>query len=518
MTAAEAIELIHSGDTVATSGFIGMGHPEELSQAVEAKFLATGAPSGLTLAFGASQSNPTRNDGLNRWCKEGLLKRVFAAHFNLQKDLAQLINDEKVEAYAYPQGVMMHLFRAIGGRKPGVITEIGLKTFVDPRETGGRLNSRSTESMIDLIRLADKEYLWYKAFPVNVALIRGTCADERGNVTCEKEAIRLEFLALALAAKASGGKVIVQVESLAQAGTLDPRRVIVPGVLVDAIVVASPENHWQSHLAPYNPSYTGDVRVPTAGFKPIPLDERKVICRRAAMELVPGAVINLGIGMPEGVSAVAAEEGIIDMLTATVEPGLIGGIPVGGLGFGCSVNPEAMLDHPSQFDFYDGGGLDLACLGMAELDRYGNVNVSKFGPRIAGAGGFINISQSSKKVVFCGTFTASGFKAEIGDGKLKIVAEGKSRKLIEKVGHVTFSGEFARERGMRVLYVTERAVFEMRPEGLTLTEVAPGVKVQSDIVDHMGFKPHIASDLKLMDERIFYDRPMGIREDLTNPR
>lgn len=514
MTAEEAVKLIKPGATVAVSGFIGMGHPEEISKAVEESFLKNGIPNNLTLTYGASQNDGKSNWGLNRWCKEGLISKIIAGHFNLQPDMVKLINQEKVEAYAIPQGVMMHLYRAIGGKKPGVFTHVGLKTFADPRETGGRLNNRSKGEVVKLIELEGKEYLWYKSFPVDVAIIRGTTADERGNVSIEKEAIKGEFYVQALAAKNSGGKVIVQVERLTQTGTIDPRHVVIPGTLVDAIVVAKPENHWQSLAEQYNPSLTGDVKMPLSGIKPIPLDDRKIICRRAAMELIPEAIINLGIGMPEGVSAVAAEEGVIDLLTATVEPGLIGGVPCGGLRFGCSINPEAIIDHPSQFDFYDGGGLDLACLGMAELDASGNVNVSKFGPRIAGPGGFVNITQNSKRVVFCGTLTASGLEIAVEDGKLKITTEGSAKKMVPKVGHITFSGDYAREKGQKVLYVTERAVFEMRPEGLTLTEIAPGMDLEKDILAQMEFKPKIAQDLKRMDARIFQEGPMGIKAEI----
>lgn len=514
MTAEEAVKLIKPGATVAVSGFIGMGHPEEISKAVEESFLKNGVPNNLTLTYGASQNDGKSNWGLNRWCKEGLITKIIAGHFNLQPDMVKLINQEKVEAYAIPQGVMMHLYRAIGGKKPGVFTHVGLKTFADPRETGGRLNNRSKGEVVKLIELEGKEYLWYKSFPVDVAIIRGTTADERGNVSIEKEAIKGEFYVQALAAKNSGGKVIVQVERLTQTGTIDPRDVVIPGTLIDAIVVAKPENHWQSLAEQYNPSLTGDVKMPLSGIKPIPLDDRKIICRRAAMELIPDAIINLGIGMPEGVSAVAAEEGVIDLLTATVEPGLIGGVPCGGLRFGCSINPEAIIDHPSQFDFYDGGGLDLACLGMAELDASGNVNVSKFGPRIAGPGGFVNITQNSKRVVFCGTLTASGLEIVVEDGKLKIATEGSAKKMVPKVGHITFSGDYAREKGQKVVYVTERAVFEMRPEGLTLTEIAPGMDLEKDILAQMEFKPKIAQDLKRMDARIFQEGPMGIKAEI----
>jgi len=516
MTAKEAVKFIKPGATVAVSGFIGMGHPEEISKAVEESFLKNGVPNNLTLTYGASQNDGKSNWGLNRWCKEGLIAKVIAGHFALQPDMPKLINQEKIEAYAFPQGVMMHLFRAIGGKKPGVITHVGLKTFADPREKGGRLNNRSQGEMVKLIELEGKEYLWYKSFPVDVAVIRGTTADERGNVSCEKEAIKLEVYVLALAAHNSGGKVIVQVERLTQSGSIDPRDVVVPGTLVDAIVVAKPENHWQSMAEQYNPALTGDARMPLSEIKQIPLDDCKITCRRAAMELTPDAVVNFGIGMPEVFSAIATEEGINDFLIASVEPGLVGGVPCDGLRFGCSINPEAMIDHPSQFDFYDGGGLDWACMNMAELDAFGNVNVSKNGQHVAGPGEFVNISQNAKTVVFCGTMTGSGLVINVVEGKLKIVSEGKLKKLVPKVGHISFSGDYAREKGQKVLYVTERAVFEMRHEGLTLTEIAPGMDLEKDILEQMEFKPKIAQDLKRMDVRIFRDEPMGIKAEFMS--
>jgi propionate CoA-transferase len=283
---------------------------------------------------------------------------------------------------------------------------------------------------------------------------------------------------------------------------------------VDAIVIAKPENHWQSMAEPYNPALTGDVRLPLSTIEPIPLNERKIVCRRAAMEFIPQAVINFGIGMPDGVASVVAEEGFIDILTATVEPGVIGGVPCGGLRFGCAVNPLAIIDHPSMFDFYDGGGLDIAFLGMGELDQYGNVNVSKFGPRIPGPGGFVNITQASKSVVFCGTFTASGLQVDIKDSQLKIISEGQVKKLVPKVEHITFSGEYAREKGQKVVYVTERAVFAIQSAGLTLIEIAPGVDLDKDVVGQMGFSPRIAADLKRMDARIFRESPMGIKNEI----
>lgn len=516
LSAEEAVKLIKSGDTVSISGFMGMGHPEEVSLAMEKRFLETGEPTGLTLVHGASQNDGKSNWGLNRWGKEGLIKKVIAAHWGLQPDIIRMAVEEKIEAYNIPQGPIMNLFHAIASKKPGVLTHVGLKTFVDPRETCGRLNSISKDTYVELMNIDGKEYLLYKTFPINWAIIRGTTADEFGNISIEKEGIMLEFLALALAAKGSGGKVIVQVERIAKAGTLHPMRVKIPKVLVDYVVVAKPENHWQVPMAEaYNPSLCGETRIPLSEVEPLPMSERKVICRRCAMELVPDATINLGIGIPTGVGVVCAEEGLSDNLTMTVEPGVIGGVALGGLYFGCAINPEAMLDHPNMFDFYDGGGLDLAVLGMAEMDQYGNVNVSKFGPRIAGSGGFVDITQSTPTVVFCGTLTAGGVKLEVQNGELKIKNEGRVKKLVKKVEHITFSGEYGRTTGQKILYVTERAVFALKPEGVTLVEIAPGIDLEKDILGQMEFKPLISPDLKLMDARIFSERfPMAIKNEI----
>lgn len=490
LSAADAIALIPDGATVAVGGFIGALHPESLTAALENRFLKSGGPQGLTLVYAAGQGD-RQSRGLNHLAHEGLVRRVIGGHWNLAPRLGKLALENRIEAYNFPQGVICTLLREIAAKRPGVFTKIGMNTFIDPQQRGGRMNERTQEDLVTRIRLGEEDWLWYHSFPITVGLIRGSTADRFGNITVENEGLIGEGLPIAQAAKNHGGLVIAQVAKVVDRIT-DPKAVRVPGILVDALVVTGADDpaQWQTFAEPFNASYVVSNRDTGSDLLPrIPFSERKVIGRRALREIPEGAVINLGIGMPEAIGAVAAEEDKLDTFTFTVESGPIGGVPASGLSFGCSSYPEAVIDQPAQFDFYDGGGLDFSALGAVEIDATGNVCVHRMAGRFAGVGGFLNIAQTARKLVFCCSFTAGGLEVGTENGELRILQEGKHCKFVNTLEEITYDAAGAAARGQEVLYVTERAVFRLTPDGLEVIEVAPGIDLESQVLALMPFRP-----------------------------
>jgi propionate CoA-transferase len=502
--ASDAIDSIPDGATVAVSGFVGAGHPELLSAALENRFLKSASPRDLTLVYAAGQGDG-KNRGLNHLAHEGLLKRVVGGHWNLAPKLGTLALENKIEAYNLPQGVLCQLYREIAGKRPGVITKVGLNTFIDPSNDGGQLNQRTTEPLIDRLEIDGEIWLLYRSFPITVALIRATTADKNGNLSVEREGIIGDILPIAQAAHNHGGLVIAQVEKIVDR-IADPKAVRVPGILVDYLVESPSdgENHEQTFAESFNEAYviSRDDKTSTT-LEPLPFSCRKIIGRRALQEIQQDDIVNLGIGMPEAVASVAAESGRLKEFTLTLESGPIGGVPASGLSFGCSLYPDAIIDQPSQFDFYDGGGIDLAALGAIEIDRQGNVNITQFGDRFAGVGGFVNITQNARRVVFCAPFRVKGLDIEVDAGQLKITNEGLIPKFVEKVKQVAFHGPSAIERGQEVIYVTERAVFQLTRDGLTLIEIAPGIDLQTQILDQMQFSPLVENPV-IMPLECFY--------------
>jgi propionate CoA-transferase len=510
----DAVALIQDEDVVAVSGYGTNGVPEKLLAGLETRFIETSEPKDLTLIF-AGGIGDGKDRGLNRLGHDGLLKRVIGGHYGLIPKIEKLARENRIQAYNFPEGVITHLYRNIAGGKLGALSRIGLETFVDPRLEGAKVNEAAKEDLVELLTLNGEEMLYFTGCPISIAFIRGTTADPEGNISLEKESLSLENLSLALAARNSGGIVICQVERVAQLNSIDARHVRIPGIMVDCVVVAEPKFHMQNYEEQYNPALSGEIRVPLETLRPLPLDEKKVVLRRAAMELAPRAVVNLGVGLASSVGNIANEEKIADQIMLTVDPGIFGGVPLAGYGFGAALNYSASIDHATQFDFIDGGGLDIACLGFAECDGTGDVNASRFSGRVSGCGGFINISQKSKKVVFVGTFTSGGLETRIEDGKLSIEKEGKYRKFVASVGQVTFSGKRAGREGREVLYVTERCVFALREDGLELTEIAPGIDMRNDVLDLLPFAP-IVSNPKPMASALFRPETMGLRERISD--
>jgi propionate CoA-transferase len=508
ITAREAAQLVKTGDGVMISGS-GGGHciPESILVELENRYLAEALPRDLCLIHVVGLGDRATK-GVAHFCHDGMIKRSITSALIDSPVMIPMVLQTRSSPTPCPRACCRRSRATSPAADPGLITKVGLHTFVDPRQLGARQSPSAKEDLIELMVIDGEEWLRYKPFPIDVALLRGTTADEDGNVTMEQEALFGEMLSTAQACRRQGGIVIVQVKRLAKRGTLPPKDVKIPGILVDYIVV-DPDQR-QTYATHYSPSYAGELRVPLEHLKPLPFSERKIVARRAAMEIVPGAICNLGAGISTGISAVAAEEKILDEIILTNEQGFIGGAPLTGVDSGTAQNYEALVDAPYQFDFYDGGGLDIAFLSFAEVDPKGNVNISRFGDKIVGVGGFINISQNAKKVVFSGTFTAGGLQTAFEDGKLRILQEGRHRKFIGAIEQICYNATFAAEQGRTALFVTERALFRATTSGLELIEIAPGIDIERDILAHMDFRPAIAADLRQMDPRLFAPQIMGL--------
>ncbi|MEN1969839.1 CoA-transferase [Lentibacillus sp. N15] len=513
--AENVMDFIKDGDTITTVGMTLIGASESILKEIENSFLMNGRPKNFTLVHSAGQSD--RKDGIQHFAHEGLVTKIIGSHWGLQPRWMDMIATNKVEAYCLPQGQIAQLYRSMACGLPGKMSKVGLGTFVDPRVEGGKMNERTKEleDISKIVEFENEEFMFYKKIPLDVCIIRGTTADEMGNISMEEEAMKLEVLPAVLATKRFGGKVIVQVKRVAQNGTINPKDVTVPGVFVDGIVVCKNpiEDHRQTSSWYYDPSYSGSLRVPQTSISPLDLNIRKFIGRRAMFEINNGNIINLGTGIPNDVIGnIANEEGISEDIMITVESGIYGGIQGGGIDFGIGQNVDAMISHVEQMDYYNGAGVDVTFMGAGELDGEGNVNATKMGSLCTGAGGFIDITQNAKKVVFCATFSTGGARISFDNQNIVIHKEGSIKKMVPKVSQVSFNGKLAREKGQDVIFVTERAVFKLVKNGVMLTEIAPGIDLQKDVLEMMDFVPIISENLKTMDKRLFIDGVFGLKD------
>ena len=509
LTAEEAVAYIEDGSTIGFCGAGGgIGEATKCILALRDRFVETGAPKNLTL-WHATGLGDRADKGMSPLALSGLVKRIYGGHWAQSPRLAELAEKNQIEAYNFPQGVMSQLLRCAAAGQPGMLSGVGLGTFIDPRLQGGRLNAKTTEELLKVVKVGEQEYLYYPAIPLDACFIRGTTADTDGYVSMEDEIAYLDTLAMAQAVHNNGGLVLVQVKRLAKSNSLHPRKIKIPGYLVDALIIEPQQEQM------YNGSdrfLSGDY-VQEEAATVLPLNQRKVVARRALKEIHPGNVGNVGVGIADGIGIVAREEGVGEAFTLTVETGPVGGATAQGIFFGASINSRALMDMPAQFDFYGGGGLDVAYLSFAEVDQKGNVNVHAFNGHIVGTGGFVDICAGSKKIVFCGTLRAGGLKTTVGEGRLTIKEEGRFAKFLPALKAITFSGQEALKKGKEVVFITERAVFKLTKEGLVLTEVAPGVDKQKEVLDQMGFPPLLAADIKTMDPRIFQTAAMGIKTE-----
>ncbi|MFR0077412.1 MAG: acyl CoA:acetate/3-ketoacid CoA transferase [Blautia sp.] len=518
VSAKVAAEMLEDQKTVATIGMTLVSASETILKAVERRYLETGHPSGLTLVHSCGQSDKDR--GIQHFAHEGMLARIIGGHWGLQPKMMKLIAENKLLAYCIPQGQFAQLYRSMAGGEPGKITKVGLGTFVDPRLDGGKMNeiTVSAPDISDIVTIGGEEYMRYKPIPLDYCIIRGTYVDENGNLSTEEEAMQLEVISAVFACKKFGGKVIAQAKYKVAAGSIHCKKVTVPGIFIDAVVICDnpEEDHRQTHSFAFDPAYCGDIKVPTEASDTLPLTVRKLIGRRALMELSQDDILNVGTGIPNDVvGPILSEEDVQEDVTITVESGIYGGIPMGGIDFGIAKNNFALLRHDDQFDYYNGAGVDVTVMGAGQIDSEGNVNATRLGPNPTGAGGFIDITTNAKHVVFCSTFTGKGLECSFENNRLSITKEGTLIKFVNNLQQVSYNGKIARNKGQKMHYVTERAVFELRPEGLTLIEIAPGIDLQTQILDLMEFSPLISDDLKEMDPALFtHDGPFGLKNYL----
>ena len=517
LTAKEAVDLIKDNTTLCTIGMTLISASESILKEIERRFMEEGHPRDLTYFHTCGQASIGMPGGMTHLAHEGLLKRVIGGHWGQSARMMDLIAGNKIEAFNLPQGQMANMFHSMALKEPGKISRVGIGTYIDPRYEGGKMNQKTKEcgyDEVELVTIGGEDYLMYKEVPIDTLLIRGTFADENGNISTAHEAMVLEVLPAVMATKRFGGKVIVQVKRIVKGGSLSPKEVVIPGVLVDAVVVCDNplEDHRQTRSWYYDPSYSGQGLSPEQATEPIPLTERKVIGRRAMMELLPDQIINIGTGIPNDVvGAIIAEEGLGDDVMVTVESGVYGGTPQKTIDFGISMNAQALIPHDRQFELYNGTGIDFTFMGAGEMDQDGNVNATKMGPKAPGAGGFIDITATAKNVIFCSTFTGGGLKAEFSGEGVRIVNEGKFKKLVKKVQQVSYNGNIALANGQNMYYVTERAVFRLTKDGPLLIEIAKGVDLQKDILDQMEFRPLIADELKITDPVIYKDGVIGLK-------
>ena len=518
ISAAEAADMIPDNSTLCGIQMTQISACTSILKAIEKKYLEEGRPRNLTYVHTCGQASAGNPGGLQHIAHEGLITRVIGGHWGQSSNMMRLIAENKVEAFNLPQGQMANLFHSMALREPGKISKVGLGTYIDPRLEGGKMNQKAKESgynTVSLIEIDGEEYIRYHHIPINTLLIRGTCADENGNISTRQEAMVLEVLPAVMATKRWGGKVICQVERIVKNGVIGAKEVTVPGVLVDAVVVCENpfEDHRQTFSWYYDPTYSGEALAPESAIEPLPNDVRKIISRRATAELIPNQIINIGTGIPnENFGPIIAEEGLSDIVTITVESGVYGGVPAGTIDFGIARNAQALVPHDRQFELYNGSGIDYTFMGAGEMDQFGNVNSTKMGDKSPGAGGFIDITATAKNVIFCSTFTGGGLKTSFSEEGVKIEQEGKFRKLVKEVQQVSYNGAEALKRGQNMLYVTERAVFRLTKAGPELIEIAQGVDLQKDILDQMEFTPLIAKKLKVTSTDFYKDGICGLRK------